>query len=618
MQPVRALHALCVLLFIATWVLPQTVRADWMNLTGAETAPNIAEVTFGDDGVKVNLEIYVGDLEQFADLIPDDWVREDLARPPLAERMERFARRGLGVEREDGTRLPAELRLVEPRLRIDRQSLFAGMVNPMTRQRVPEAPADKRVLYAELFYPYGGQRPDVLTLVPPLDDEGRPTVTIGFIAYHKAVPIIDFRYLGLESRLALDWDDPWYTKFDNPNLKRHHKSALMSFLYVEPFEVRHEALLRVRDMEQWIDLGLRDPDWIEVDELEPLQQRIGKFLLTRNPLRIDGRLAEPILDRTNFVKVTLRGIRILEVPERLETSTAIVGVILTYLTEGLPQEVTVEWELFTDQVQQVPATATDPAGPLSSYLEPDNNLHTWTNFLKNYTPPTVDQVRIAETLEPFDLPLGSALAIGLLLPLPWFYFRRRRSGQSAGPVAGFAVACLVGALALMPFARVAVPMPGVAAPALDAGQAEHLLGMLLKNVYRAFDFRGESAVYDKLALTVADELLADVYLQSRRPMIVQNAGGAQAKVSSVEVLEAVPIRVSRAPLIYEVEAKWTAEGRVGHWGHVHTRKNLYHANLRLEGRDGAWKVTGLELLEEKRIDAAAQAAANGVSVPDRR
>ena len=185
MQPVRALHALCVLLFIATWVLPQTVRADWMNLTGAETAPNIAEVTFGDDGVKVNLEIYVGDLEQFADLIPDDWVREDLARPPLAERMERFARRGLGVEREDGTRLPAELRLVEPRLRIDRQSLFAGMVNPMTRQRVPEAPADKRVLYAELFYPYGGQRPDVLTLVPPLDDEGRPTVTIGFIAYHR-------------------------------------------------------------------------------------------------------------------------------------------------------------------------------------------------------------------------------------------------------------------------------------------------------------------------------------------------------------------------------------------------------------------------------------------------
>ena len=45
--------------------------------------------------------------------------------------------------------------------------------------------------------------------------------------------------------LNLDWADPWYSRFDNPNLKRHHKSALMSFLYVEPYEVRHEILARI-------------------------------------------------------------------------------------------------------------------------------------------------------------------------------------------------------------------------------------------------------------------------------------------------------------------------------------------------------------------------------------
>ena len=617
MQPGGTLRALCWLLAIVSWVLPQTGQADWMNLTGAETAPNIAEITFADDGVRVNLEVYVGNLESFTELIPDDWVQDPSKRPSLDDRLQLFGERGLAVIRDDGSRLPVKLRLVEPRLRVDRQSPFAGMINPMTRQRVPEAPSDKRVLFAELFYPYGGQRPDALTLVPPLDDAGRPSVSIGFIAYHKAVPIIDFRYLGLEARLELDWDDPWYTRFDNPNLKRHHKSALMSFLYVEPFEVRHEALVRVRDMAEWLDLGLRDPDWIEVDELEPLQQRIGEFLLTKNPLRIDGRLVEPIIDRTNFVKVTLRGIRILEVPERLETSTAIVGVILTYLTDGLPQEVTVEWELFTDQVQQVPAQAVDPAGPLSTFLDPEYNVHTWTNFLKNYEPPTVDQVRLAETLAPFDLPMGSVLATGLLLTLPWWYWRRRRGGRSSGPVAGVAVVCVVTGLVLLPYARVAVPMPGVAAPALETEQAQRLLGMLLKNVYRAFDFRDEATVYDKLAQTVADELLADVYLQNRRSMIIQRAGGAQAKVSSVEVLEAVPTRISRAPLIYEVESRWTAEGRVGHWGHVHTRKNLYHANLRLEGRDGAWKVTGLELLEEQRIDAAAQAANQGTTTQSR-
>ena len=39
-------------------------------------------------------------------------------------------------------------------------------------------------------------------------------------------------------------------------LKRHHKSALMSFLYVEPREVRHEVLIRVRELQEWTDLGL--------------------------------------------------------------------------------------------------------------------------------------------------------------------------------------------------------------------------------------------------------------------------------------------------------------------------------------------------------------------------
>jgi hypothetical protein len=201
-----------------------------------------------------------------------------------------------------------------------------------------------------------------------------PRVTIGFILYHKSVPVIDFRYLSGPSTLTLD-PDPWYSRFDNPNLKRHHKSALMSFLYVEPYEVRHEILTRVKDLEAWMDLGLRGDQYIEVDELEPLKQRIGEFLLGRNPVLVDGEALKPILDRTNYVKVALTGIQLMEKPERLEISTAIIGVIITYITDGMPQEVTVDWELFTEQVNRVPATATDPAGPLPTYLTPKDNVH---------------------------------------------------------------------------------------------------------------------------------------------------------------------------------------------------------------------------------------------------
>lgn len=353
-----------------------TTRADWMNLTGAETAQNIAEVYVLEDHVRVVLEVYLSDLAHFEALVPDQWLEgRGIQRPPLTERLRRFSDTGLQLITGSGEKLQAQVKLVEPRLRVDRQSPFAGMLNPMTRRVVPDAPADKRVLYAELIYPFS-EKPQQLTMVPPLDDNGQALVNIGFIVYHKAVPVIDFRYLGAPARLMLNWDDPWYSRFENPNLKRHHKSALMSFLYVEPYEVRHEILTRVRDLETWMDLGLRGDEYIEINELEPLKQRIGAFLLGRNPVLIDGEARKPILDRSNYVKVALTGIKLMEKPERLEIDTAIIGVIITYITDGMPQKVTVEWELFNDQVERVPATATDPAGPLPTFLPHERQAHT--------------------------------------------------------------------------------------------------------------------------------------------------------------------------------------------------------------------------------------------------
>ena len=113
--------------------------ADWMNLTGAETAPNIAEIVVLDDKVTVRLEIYVGDLEAFADLIPDQlWKDGGEGRPPEHERLAHFSENVLRIRTPDGVPLSAELKLAEPRLRVDRKSPYAGMINPQTRRRVPE------------------------------------------------------------------------------------------------------------------------------------------------------------------------------------------------------------------------------------------------------------------------------------------------------------------------------------------------------------------------------------------------------------------------------------------------------------------------------------------------
>jgi hypothetical protein len=605
-------------LLVVLAVLPFPSQADWINLTGAETAPNIAEITVFDDRVDVALEIYVGNLDSFRDLVPDDWLKDgQVELRPLAERLAQFSEHGLRFITDGGETLRAELRLVEPRLRKDRFSPFAGMINPFTRQRVPEAPTDKRVLYAELSYPFGETTPKTLTIGPPLDDEGRALVTIGFIVYHKSVPVIDFRYLSGPSTLTLD-ADPWYSRFDNPNLKRHHKDALMSFLYVEPYEVRHEILTRVKDLAEWMDLGLRGERFIEVDELEPLKQRIGEFLLTKNPVTVDGAALKPILDRTDYVTVGLTGIRILEVPERLEIASAIVGVIVTYITDGMPQQVSVDWELFTDQIQRVPATAIDPAGPLMTYVVPEGSVHTWTNFLKNYELPTVQKINVAGSLGELRLPIASTIClVGFVGAAGWTWVRARSRRSTRVPLVTGIFLLAVGAAAY-PFAQVTIGRPALMAGELEDERAVALLQTLLKNVYRAFDFREEEDVYDKLALSVSGDLLTDIYLQNRRSMAIQQAGGAQAKIKEVVVEAARAEAVDGEELTYALHGTWTALGSVGHWGHVHQRKNRYQAVVTVAAQGDAWKIVDLELMDERRIDQTGQpteAAARSKETP---
>jgi hypothetical protein len=330
----------------------------------------------------------------------------------------------------------------------------------------------------------------------------------------------------------------------------------------------------------------------------------------RNPVLIDGEPDQPILDRTNYVTVGITGIRIVEAPERLEISTAIVGVILTYITDGIPQEVTVDWELFTDQVQRVPATSTDPAGPLPTFVTPDDNVHTWTNYLKNYTLPTVEAVAVAGSVGQLEIPVVSTGAAVLLLLTLIVVVRRQAHGVSNLLPAIAAGVMLLAIAAAWPYARVAMDRPVAMAGNLDTARSVALVETLLKNVYRAFDFREEDDVYDKLDLTVTGDLLADIYLQSRQSLAVQQAGGAQAKVQELEIREAEATRRDENGLGFDIRTKWTALGTVGHWGHTHIRQNLYDAILTIQSIDGVWKITGMEVLEETRIDPSAATNAN--------
>jgi hypothetical protein len=602
---------LVLLTFIILFASP--AGADWVNFSGAENAPNIAEIHINDDHVRVNLEVYVGDLKVFEELIPDDMIKADIpGRPKTAERLRIFSQKTLQVKNNEGDNLHARLKLVEPRMRTVRPSPFAGTINPYTRQRIPGPPEDKRVLYAEIVYPFTG-KPESITIIPPIDDSGIGRASIGFITYHNRVPIINFRYLSEPATINLDWQDPWYSFFDKKALKRWQKGGVMSFLYIEPYEVRYEVLARVKDLDAWIDFGLRGGEFIEADENDLLKKQVGEFFLKNENVLIDGKKLRPILDRTAFVKYSMTGSTFLQQPESIPINTAMVGVIITYLTDGIPQEVTNEWKLWSDRIKKVPTNAIDPAGPFPSYITPDDNIHVWKNYLKKYTIPTVEKVTADRSATSFGLPAGSLLCLAGAVPVIMQIRSRKQKSKPVLLQTGLVTVLIAASFFAYPYMHVQVAKPGSLASRVTADEGKVILHSLLKNVYRAFDFREEEDVYDKLAVSASGDILSDIYLQNRKSFEVQRAGGAQARVKKVEVQDVKVEGNEQNSRALDLRSKWTALGSVGHWGHIHTRQNQYEAIVTVEPVDGSWKIIGLELLEEKRIDPYGQRQQSAVS-----
>jgi hypothetical protein len=100
--------------------------------------------------------------------------------------------------------------------------------------------------------------------------------------------------------------------------------------------------------------------------------------------------------------------------------------------------------------------------------------------------------------------------------------------------------------------------------------------------------------------SVEGELLRDIYLETQRSLVLTNQGGARAKVKTIELGELSAELLTDRPG-FTATTTWTVRGSVGHWGHVHQRSNQYRGELVIEPIDGVWKLSGMELLEEKRL-----------------
>lgn len=567
---------LCLALNLAA--LTPTAQAHLTKYTGAEHSSTVAEVWIDDQHVTLRLEIGDLDREAFGALLDDKPAVQD--ETPL----------GLLLTVDDGAPLAGQVKARERRPRADRST---------ASQSPARVAGSAEVTYVEVVYDLASH-PATLTLTPPRRiGSTEAAAEIGFIVYHETIPVIDFQYLERPETLRLDWQDPWYSAFENADLKRHHSAPVMTFLYVEPYEVRFEILIRLKALATWMALNVPQQAPIDADTQARLREQIGQFFLRHSQVRLDGAASRPLLDRVEFVRVTPQGIQSLDTGQRLTLNTALVGVILAYVTPGPPQEVTAEWTFFDDQVALVPSTVIDPVSRLPYDLTAEAPTLRWTNLLDdyNYQVATIDAIA-AQAARPIVIPVPSFL---LCLIAAIFIGYGRRLGLHVVPrITGFAVLIAMG-FGLVAFGQIEIRNPLKAPYRLPEVEALMTLQGLLQNTYRAFDFRAEEDVYDKLAVSAAGDLITDIYLQSRKRLVMEEQGGAQAKVQDVQLLDAVQTGPPDRRQRFTFQCTWRITGTVNHWGHTHQRRNQYDALITIQPVEQAWKIVALDVIEERRL-----------------
>ena len=386
---------------------------------------------------------------------------------------------------------------------------------------------------------------------------------------------------------------------DNPSGKASQRVApqnpdlpLQSFVAIEAFEVRHEILVRLRDITGLT--GLLQAEYLEIEDQPGIKGRVVDLVVPITRVSIDGVVAEPLVDRVDFLTVSNQGVLPRPDPVRELLAEANLGVTVVYTTSRTPQEVTLGWESFPRGITGIPATVTDPETSQTATLSAEQPTFPWKNELMDDPAPTVTAIAV----EPSTL-LVPVLALVFLVvaSVPLFLaFRRRKTAAS------FAMARVTLALALLlaPLGQMAIALPSSLGAVPSTDQARRILAAVLPNVYRAFEFREESAVYDRLAISVTGETLTDVYLEHRRALEMVERGGARARVEAVEVAEVRSVEVA-ADGGFDVEATWTVGGTVTHFGHRHFRQNRYDARVNLVPVEGTWKLRAIELLDEVRI-----------------
>ncbi len=560
-----------------------------------------AEVDVLKDKVTIRLSILCEDLFLFHGLEPDDQNRlrpDDIST--AIEKHKSFLLKYVSVLDKDGRSIAGEVTEVKPfeippdGISVDDMMKYSTVYDIVYQQTEP---------------------PEFLTFV---QDYG------GEEAFVPSVMELTIRQMGIEidnvvqlgkgqgHTLRFDWEKPpTPLTADQRKHRQQQRSqseatmgissygAVYSFIYIERFEVRHEILVPLLTLETFLPIKRADKNFLEIAEQDAAKQAIGELFSHRNPVRIDGIQVKPTVSRIDFYGLDFKDFAMMAPRKRLSVMNARLGIILSYSTKGSLGQLAMDWEMFNPNASILRSTILTDSKTEKFVFSRFRRQFRWSNPDQSKLP-ALKAVPCPVSPPPLLLPWLSLVSlIGIIIFIVLLAMNKlKRIGLAALMV------LTVVTLSAWSAVRVEFTNPFASIPEVTDEQADAVIMALHKNIYRAFDYRDESDIYDALAHSVGGDLLSQLYLIIHQNRLMAEQGGAVSRIQEVNILHGQKERVFRTDenqAAFSYRARWTVLGTVEHWGHIHERAHEYEARFEVQAQSDAWRITDFEVLDEKRL-----------------
>jgi hypothetical protein len=358
-------------------------------------------------------------------------------------------------------------------------------------------------------------------------------------------------------------------------------------------------------VDRFVELPREAEDRLDPVELPAYAEALSELLRTQLRVEVDGQALAFESEPASYMPAIDNLVGLF--PVHGARALAVIQLPLRFPIEQAPRRVAITWGLFPENslVPGGPAAPIEVTGQLNdgrydtpmlfTRAEPQ---FTWHGEVQD---PGAGFLPVPEAIPAPPRP-APWLTLGLLagcLPLFWRPLRR--------PLPALLLLALVAGSGLLGRERLRSELGPPRSPEIAPELARQVFEALLKNLYSAFDYERESDIYDALAKSAEGPLLARLYGQIYTALVLEDEGGAMARVEAVTPLETRLLGSGQLPgssrNSFAVQAKWQLRGKVTHFGHSHERTTAYEARFTLAEAEGRWRIVGDEPLGSQVVSA---------------